>query len=286
MNGRDRVSEARAYAEEVGLELRYAVKLERLSPTLQGRFVQLGPDESLADYFERARLERHGTFVTWLHRSLRGFLSDFDINGLLGTYPMHVLGTAQWEHLLGGRPGGRLLDVGAGSGDVTAQLGPLFDEVSVVETSRHMARRLSKRGYRCQAADLANSSVEGAPYDVITLLNVLDRCDHPLSLLASLRAALKDGGRLVIALVLPYRPFVYDGGTSRHPTERLALIHAGFEGATNDLVDNVLLPLGLEIESVSRVPYLSGGDSERALYELDDVVLVCRARGSVAFVGG
>jgi SAM-dependent methyltransferase len=279
------VEEARAHAKELELALRYTCDLRKLAPPLSERFVQFGVDESLGRYFERARLERHGAFMTWLHHGLRGFLSDFDINGLLGTYPMHVLGTEQWEQLLG-RPGGRLLDVGAGNGDVTVQLAPLFDQVTTVETARLMARRLARRGYTCHRADLASTDVPDAPWDVITLLNVLDRCDRPLTLLSNLRAALSDGGRLVLTLVLPYKPFVYEGGMSRSPTELLPISKNSWEGATNELVENVLLPLGFEIEACSRVPYLSGGDAHRALYELDDVLLVCRAQGQVRLLGG
>ncbi len=281
---RQHLEDARALAKELELGLRYTCNLSKLTPSLGDRFVQFGIDDSLARYFERARLERHGAFMTWLHHALRGFLSDFDINGLLGTYPMHVLGTEQWEQLLG-RPGGRLLDVGAGNGDVTAQLAPLFDQVTTVETARLMARRLERRGYTCHRVDLARTDVPDAPWDVITLLNVLDRCDRPLTLLGNLRAALSDGGRLVVTLVLPYKPFVYEGGMSRSPTELLPISRNSWEGATNNLVENVLLPLGFEIEACSRVPYLSGGDAHRALYELDDVLLVCRARGRVQLLG-
>ena len=113
---------------------------------------------------------------------------------------------------------------------------------------------------------------------------MLDRCDRPLTLLGNLRAALADGGRLVVTLVLPYRPFVYEGGMSRSPTELLPITRAGWEGATSELVENVLAPLGFEIEAVSRVPYLSGGDAHRPLYELDDVLLVCRATGVVRII--
>lgn len=276
--------EARAWAQELGLRLRYDCSIDELSPSLQGRFVQLGVDESFAEYALRARRRRHGRLLTWLHRSLRGLLSDFDINGLLDTYPMHVLGRRQWEHVLPDA-GGRLLDVGSGNGDVTAALAPLFDDVTVVETSRWMARRLRRRGYRCHAVDLGAEAVPGGPYDVISLLNVLDRCDRPLSLLGNLRAALAPEGRLVIALVLPYRPFVYDGPISRAPTERLPLRGTTWEAATNELVDEVLGPLGLEVEACARAPYLSGGDAYQPLYELDDVVVVCRAHGNVALIG-
>jgi hypothetical protein len=44
------------------------------------------------------------------------------------------------------------------------------------------------------------------------------------------------------------------------------------------LVTRVLSPLGLSLEAVSRVPYLSSGDADHPLYVLDDAVLVLRKR--------
>jgi hypothetical protein len=42
--------------------------------------------------------------------------------------------------------------------------------------------------------------------------------------------------------------------------------------------ERVLDPLGLAVDALTRVPYLSGGDRHRELYVLDDVVLVCSKR--------
>ncbi len=282
-------SDPRAFAAELrklhGLSLRYDLELPRLD-ALSAPVVELGPDEAFVRYVEHARRARHGVFKTWLHRSLRGFLSDFDINGWLGTYPMHVLSTPQFEALLGPQRRSTLLDIGAGRGDVTSQLAALFDSVTVTETSRPMARRLARAGYRVLEGDFARFAPASERYDVISLLNVLDRCDQPLSLLGAAREALAPGGRLLIALVLPYRPFVYDGGHSRPPTERLPIASERFEGALVEFVDYALRPLGLDIESVSRVPYLSGGDRQRALYELDNLIVVCKAGYEVPVLGG
>lgn len=268
------------------LALEYRCQLEKLPPALRRRFVQLAPDASLSAYLERARQRRHGRFVTTLHRCLRGYLSDFEINGLLGTYPMHVLGTEQWRFLLeaalDAMPaafGGRLLDVGAGNGDVTAQLAPLFERVVTTELSRTMVWRLRRRGFRCVRRDVSEHGAPDAPYDAIACLNVLDRCERPLSLLAELRTALADGGLLIVALVLPYQPFVYAGATSRDPSERLPLAFGSWEQSATSLCQEVLEPLGLSVLALTRAPYLSGGDARRALYELDDVVVVCRALG-------
>lgn len=275
------------------LRLQYRCELARLPRALRSRFVQLGRDEALASYLERARRARHGRAVTLLHRLLRGYLSDFEINGLLGTYPMHVLGTEQWSTLLAmargaereGAAHGRLLDVGAGSGDVTRTLAPLFNEVVTTELSRTMALRLRSRGFACHRVDLAERPVPQGPYTAIACLNVLDRCDRPLSLLANLRAALDDGGLLILALVLPYEPFVYEGAQSRDPTERLPLSGSDWESSVAELCCRVIEPLGFEIAVLSRAPYLSGGDAHRPLYELDDAIVVCRALGKAHVLG-
>jgi hypothetical protein len=103
-------------------------------------------------------------------------------------------------------------------------------------------------------------------------------------LLGSVRAGLGSGGLLVLALVLPYRPFVYEGPSSVDPMERLPLDGLPWEAAVNGLCAQVLEPLSLEVVAVSRVPYLSGGDSGRAIYELDDAIVVCRAVGNVALL--
>ena len=49
----------------------------------------------------------------------------------------------------------------------------------------------------------------GRHYDVISCLNLLDRCDRPLTLLRHVHASLRPGsGRAVVAMVLPYKPYV------------------------------------------------------------------------------
>jgi len=267
-----------AARDRLGLTLRYDFNDGPLA-SLTESSVRLRADAGTLAYLEGAGRARHGALVTWLHHTLRGFLSDFDINGYLGTYPLFVLSTEQWQLLLPDFSGqGSLLDIGAGRGDVTAHLARLFDRVTVVETSRGMARRLRRQGYRVLEQDLGASELDER-FDAVSLLNVLDRCDRPLSLLAQARQMLRPGGVLVIALVLPYRPFVYRGNQSKAPSERLPIRATSFEQAAAELLSFALLPLGLRIRAVSRTPYLSGGDSAHPLYELDDLIVVAEAVG-------
>jgi SAM-dependent methyltransferase len=192
---------------------------------------------------------------------------------------MHLLSAAQWQRLLGAEEAPRLLDVGAGDGLVTHALAQCFSEVTATETSAPMVRRLRARGFASYLLDVTHHPIPGAPYDAISLLNVLDRCASPLSLLASVRKALTPRGRLILALVVPYRPFFFSGRSTPSPIRPLPLTDTlEFEVAARRVCDSVLEPAGFIVESLARAPYLSWGDSRVAIYELDALVIVARRR--------
>lgn len=257
--------------------LRYRCDLDVLPSTLAETFVELAPDQALQGYLDRVRRGHPGPMRTLLHRWLCTFMSDFDANGLLGMYPMHLISTEQAHGLLGASAHGRLLDVGAGAGDVTAALAPLFADVVTTEISWAMAHRLRRRGWAAHRIDVASQGAPSPPYDVVSCLNVLDRCPRPRSLLRRCREALAPDGRLLVSLPLPYLPHVYRGGHTVAPTEELDVYSTNWELGAGFVVERVLEPLGLVAERWSRVPYLSGGDSHRPFYELDAAVWVCRA---------
>ena len=57
---------------------------------------------------------------------------------------------------------------------------------------------------------------EAGTYDLISCLNVLDRCDCPLGMLRQIHGKLRPGGLLLLAMVLPYQPFVEKGRTASY----------------------------------------------------------------------
>jgi SAM-dependent methyltransferase len=245
------------------------------------RFVELPVDAEWLNEVAALAQCRHGALRTYAQRLARFYLSDFDANALTGMYRMQLLPTGAWRRLLQGRSSGRLLDVGAGSGDVTTQLAPCFDEVEVTEVSRGMAKRLRKRGFRCHESDLTAGPLAAPTFDAVSLLNVLDRCQKPKTLLGNCLAALGSGGTFIVALALPYSPFYFAGPSTPDPEERLDCDPGpggAWEDAARRLIERDLLPLGLTLERFARAPYLSAGDSRRELYELDDVVLVLTKR--------
>lgn len=263
-----------------GARLVTTADLKRLG-SFASHFRELQVDAGWREQVEQLQQQRHGRLRTYAQRLARLYLSDFDANALTGMYRMQLLDPSTWRGLLGAGARGRLLDVGAGSGDVTRVLRELFDEVEVTEVSSGMARRLRKLGFRCHELDLTETSLASGRFDAVSLLNVLDRCKQPRRLLRNCLELLAPGGTFVVALALPYRPFYFDGPSTPEPLERLECDPGPggtWEDAARRFIERDLLPQGLSLECFARAPYLSAGDSARGLYELDDVVVVLSKR--------
>ena len=282
-------------------QMDYACYEDRLVPDLRAAFRPLRRDDATNAFLMRSSNRpwavnfAQSVACTYL----RKFMSLTDANAVLGRGKMHVLSREQAEDLLEDAPraaGGVLLDVGAGEGEVTKKFrdGGKCRAVVATEASAPMVRRLRQKRFDCvveacdvggvrAAAEAAGLDVNPEGFDVIALLNVLDRCDEPFTLLAQLRSMLrKDGGRLVLAVVLPFRPFVENGNDHRPPRERLPLTSSGsWETGVNQLYERVLRPSGFKVERLARVPYISEGDHRNGAYILDDAVFVLSANDDV-----
>lgn len=245
----------------------------RLPTELARRVVTLLEDPVRARFLEES--PPHGALAMRMHSVLRRFASDFDVNAWLGTYRVCLAGRAVFDSFLEGVPRASLLDIGAGSGAVTAELAPLFSRVVVTETSRGALRGLSRR-YEAHAVDLASMPLPGGErFSVVSLLHVLDRAPRPRTLLAAARDRLSDDGRLLIACPLPIRAHVDRGGVTSDPDEWIEA-SGTFEEALVALIDGLLVPSGLAVERIARTTYLSQGDARERFYALDDALLICR----------
>ena len=291
--------------------LQYKCRLERMrdNPLLQASFTQSEYDEGTALFFDtycrQAPIARN-----LASPFLQMVMSRTDANALLGRGQMHVLTTEQARRLLGHWEGPserdsgesaatvgpwRMLDVGAGDGNVTRQLAPLVDEVVTTEVSTGMVRRLRAGGFRCaETVDLTPAGLGAAlgedspsePFDLVACCNILDRCSKPQSLLRDMRNLLRPpgggrpGGRLLLAVVLPFSPFVEMGTKKAAPEETLPMQggrcvdRASFERSVQVMAEKVLEPAGFVVESWTRLPYLSAGDLTYPYYVLNDAVFV------------
>mmetsp|Transcript_934 Transcript_934/g.2672 ORF Transcript_934/g.2672 Transcript_934/m.2672 type:complete len:375 (+) Transcript_934:160-1284(+) len=187
-----------------------------------------------------------------------------------------------------------LLDVGAGTGAVTETvaeaLGLRRRDVTALEVSATLRAKLADRRFRVV------DSLESIRryYDVVALLNVLDRCDDPVGLVRRALERLKLTGVLLIAAVVPFCDRVREGAlgaVDAHRPPRAPLpvgrpYRCGerhrdggpsFEvGATGFLAAVVRLEPTLRVVSWTRLPYLSCGDTVRSHYVLHSAVFVLR----------
>eukprot|EP01147_Barroeca_monosierra_P004583 gene4584-6774_t len=264
----------------------FNVDVQQLHSATQYCFILLDVDDDLMKFVTEC-YERYNCWKAFLvdlfsFYVMRAFMSPTTTNALCYRGRMHVLSLHQLrtllrlpdhrEHL------GRLLDIGAGDGRVTYQISPFFRSVDVTETNRAMLWRLKQYpSWACHDC----TSWQKTPYkfDVVTCLNVLDRCEKPWTLLKDIRQKIVSGGFLVIAVVFPFSPYIDDHGRAgRRPVEHLDIRRSTPERSINAFYKNVAERLGMSIVSIARVPYMCEGDMYRPFYVLDDYIFVLQTR--------
>ncbi|XP_072523705.1 protein-L-histidine N-pros-methyltransferase isoform X1 [Salminus brasiliensis] len=252
---------------------------ERVRPL----FVQSQLDADTQAFLQRS-VEKSGWLFTQLYHSFFStifspIISRTSINGFLGRGSMFVFSLDQFQRLLridSDWKGERLLDLGAGDGGVTDVMGSHFREVYATEVSPPMKWQLQRKNYKVLEIDEWQRT--GFQYDLISCLNLLDRCDEPLELLRDIKNALVPGsGRMILAVVLPFHPYVEIGGRWVRPKEQLQVKGKTWEEQVTNLSEEVFQQVGFEVEAVTRLPYLCEGDMNQDYYVLDDAVFVLRA---------
>jgi SAM-dependent methyltransferase len=189
----------------------------------------------------------------------------------------------------------RQTDTGApGAGSDVGSSSVLWNLLSTVR--RNLVGRLFPASVASSAAtssanEAAATGVPVAPgsFDLVSIFNVLDRCDYPADLLRNAIKMLRPrGGVLLLTVVLPFSEFVEDGTARRAVRGPLPMRGrrcqdgVSLEASLAALLQRVLLPLGLEVLRVARVPYLCRGDTRRPYYVLSDAVILCRVAPDIA----
>jgi SAM-dependent methyltransferase len=152
------------------------------------------------------------------------------------------------------RPGGRLLDVGAGSGMLVEEARLLGFEAEGIEPSRWLQERAAERGLPVHLGTLPSPAVR-PPYDVVTLIDVIEHVSDPVGLLREAAGHLAPEG--LVAVVTP------DVGSlaARLFGRRwwhFRVAHIGyFSRAT---LESTLGAAGLEVLRLSRPAWYFGAD--------------------------
>ncbi|CAG00842.1 unnamed protein product, partial [Tetraodon nigroviridis] len=268
--------------EETETQEWYQCSPELLGESVKSLFIQNHLDSGTSAFLKKS-IEKSGWIFTQLFQSFVStifspLVSRTSINGLLGRGSMFVFSPEQFQRLLQIHPewrAERLLDLGAGDGGVTEVMAVHFRKVYVTEVSLPMIWNLQRRNYSVLGIDEWHQT--GCKYHVISCLNLLDRCDDPLLLLRNIKRSLVPRtGRLILAVVLPFQPYVEVGGKWQRPKERLRIKGKLWEDQVTELSNDVFQSLGFEVEAVTRLPYLCEGDMYKDYYVLNDAVFVLK----------
>uniref|UniRef100_A0A0B6ZGU8 Methyltransferase-like protein 9 n=1 Tax=Arion vulgaris TaxID=1028688 RepID=A0A0B6ZGU8_9EUPU len=259
----------------------YRVIVSRFPEDLQAKFVQFEQDEGTSEFLDNCQEKSNQIFTQLFYSLARPLLNIFmtqtSINGFLNRGSMFIFSKNQIEHLLGFTPYHKedtLLDLGAGDGLVTKQMAGYFHKTYTTEMSGVMVRRLTGLGFNVLGVNDWQST--GVKYDLVSCLNLLDRCDKPLSLLADIKSSMKPvTGRLLVAVVIPFKPYVEFDSHTHEPSEFIHIKGSNFEEQVEQFV-SIFHRSGFQVEKFSRLPYLCEGDLRHSYYVLTDAIFVLK----------
>lgn len=249
------------------------------------KFVQLEQDEETKKFITRSVDQSDWLFTQVYYNVAKSLLSWFycqtDINGMLGRGSMFVLSSQQFLRLArdlvtsSDRKLPLMLDLGAGDGRTTTHLAKFYTSTAVTEVSGPMRKALNIRGYT--VLDIDNWVVPDH-YDLISALNLFDRCDKPISIINDIHKSLKPStGLLLIALVLPFKPYV-ESVPGHKPSEKIIVSGDAFEEQVVSIIRKIEEFGYFDLVSWSRVPYLCEGDLSRPLYHLNNVIMLLKKK--------
>lgn len=108
-----------------------------------------------------------------------------------------------FKHLLRGThivPGGRILDVGCGSGAFLYKMQSAGMDAFGVELSPDGAREAQRLGLKVKCGTLERQKYPSNYFDVITLNHVFEHVPNPMRTLRELKRIVKPDGRIIIAV--------------------------------------------------------------------------------------
>lgn len=263
----------------------YEVKTDNMDPIIAAKFKKMSYDNETDLFIQNCYQKSEWLFTHLFNAVARAFLGLFltstSVNGLLKRGSMFVFSNNQFSlfydeiSTIKSNPNSVLLDLGSGDGCVTSTMAQHFHQTYCTEVSSVMKKILAKNGYKLLDAETwADNDLS---FDLISCLNLLDRCEKPMTTMKLMRKKVKPNGRVLIALVLPLNQFV-EASSNHVPREILPLSGSNLEEQVESFVKEVVEPSDFELISWSKLPYLSEGDLELSYYWLIDVLFLLKPK--------
>lgn len=206
----------------------------------------------------------------------QGLLYHYDVGAIMGFPRLHLLDRDSWSTLLPDLPrDATALDIGAGSGHMLRGFQPLFHQVVATELSIALVWRLRQQGAHAFQTELVDREALGGwwDFDVVFLLNVIDRCKDPVALLRQAAMATRPGGTLVVAVPLPWEQLDARSGAGRANQASLVVEGDTWEAAAQHLLQQ-LVDQGLRPRRLVRAPYWCSGSERKPVQALDGAIVL------------
>lgn len=240
---------------------------------LTKKFIKLSYDDETEEFMKYCHNKSY--LKSWVVSMLKSFITKFyslqDANGMLGSGKMFIVSQSHLKILLEGETFKNMIDIGAGDGLVTEKFKFLIEnkeEIYCTETSEKLKLTLKNKGFK------VIDSIDGQ-FDLVVLLNVLDRCEKPISLLESIKKL--KFKYFLTSIVLPFSGF-YTENTKKYPQKEYFIDkYKNWEESVN-IIHKKMESLGFEVIKLSRLPYLSEGNHNKSLFFLDTVILVMKLK--------
>jgi len=230
-------------------------------------FVELTCDDETLIFINNCLNSNYQLFkATYIRPWITMFFNLTESNAILGTGKMFLLSKDHIKILFNGYTFKNMLDIGAGDGNVTEQFTSFIrgGGITCTETAANMIKVLKTKGYSIQ------DDISGE-YELVTCLNVLDRCDKPITILKEILKVKKRFAML--SIVLPFKGFYNSGKKQCKQLEEVIGCFKEWEESVHRL-SKLFIELGFKIEKISRIPYLSEGDFRQEMYYLDTVIFI------------
>ncbi|XP_053211800.1 protein-L-histidine N-pros-methyltransferase-like [Panonychus citri] len=266
----------------------YKIDNNQVNDSISSKFIELNYD-SETDTFIKTCYQKSDWLFTHIFNALAQtvlglFMTSTSINGLLKRGSMFVFSNSQFNLFydeigtIKSDSDSSLLDIGSGDGRVTSVMSKYFNKTYCTEVSPVMKRLLVKRDYEILDADKWYEN--DLSFNLISCLNVLDRCDRPLTMIKKMRQKIKPNGRILLALVLPLNQYVESSANGHKPSESITLTGNSLEQHAQSFIQDYIEPNDLELIAWTKVPYLCEGDLELSYYWLNDVLFLLKPKSS------
>lgn len=253
--------------------LNYIYDEHLFPPHLQKLFITLDCDQETDDFF--ASVENLEIIEKLSIVCLKPLISCIygltETNAFLGIGQMFLLSSQHLDCLLGEKYHCEShLDIGSGDGSITEKFCKFARDQFCIEISRGMMITLQSKQFKVFSSI---DNIQKEKFDLITILNVFDRCEKPISLLNDCVSRMHENTILMISIVLPFFQYVEKGEIQEK------FIEEGLEW-NNSVVQIVSLleKHNLNVIYISRLPYLSQGDVYQDYYVLDTVIIVAKLK--------